>query len=56
MKRFVEIGYKIFYLDDKEMELLNTLSKKNLLKFTPEEIKVYGYEEKEVSECEQSQE
>ena len=52
MKRFVEIGYKIFYVDDKEMELLNTLSKKNLLKFTPEEIKVYGYEEKEVNECE----
>lgn len=52
MKRFVEIGYKIFYLDDKEMELLKALSKNNLLKFTPEEIKVYGYEEKEASKCE----
>lgn len=52
MKRFVEIGYKIFYLDDKEMGLLNALSKNNLLKFTPKEIEVYGYEEKEVSECE----
>lgn len=52
MKRFVEIGYKVFYLDDKEMELLNLLNKNNLLKFTPEEIKVYGYEEREVNECE----
>jgi hypothetical protein len=51
MKRFVEIGHKIFYLGDKEIELLNVLSKNNLLKFTPEEIKVYGYEEKEASEC-----
>lgn len=46
MKKFIEVGYNIFYLGEKEIELLNQLSKKNLLKFTPKEIKVYGYEEK----------
>lgn len=49
MKKFIEVGNEVFYLDDKEVELLNQLSKKNLLKFTPKEIKVYGYEEKVVS-------
>lgn len=51
MKKFIEIGYNIFYLGEKEIELLNQLSKKNLLKFTPEEIEVYGYEEKRANEC-----
>ena len=46
MKKFIEMGYNIFYLGEKEIELLNLLSKKNLLKFTPKEIEVYGYKEK----------
>lgn len=50
MKKFVEIGYQIFHLTEKEIEFVQFLYKKNLLKFSPKIIDVYGFE-KGVSEC-----
>ena len=47
MKKFVEVGYQVLHLEEKEVELLEFLSKHNLLKFSPKEIEVYGFNEKE---------
>lgn len=47
MKQFVEVGYKILHLEEKEVALLEYLNKNHLLKFDLKKIEVYGYEEKE---------
>lgn len=44
MKQFIEVGYTILYLEEKEVKLLSYLSEHNLLKFTPKKIEVYGHE------------
>ena len=46
MKQFIKVGYTILHLEEEEVKLLEFLSKNNLLKFTPEKIEIYGYEEK----------
>lgn len=41
-KSYYEIGYKIFLLNEVEIQLLKELDKNNLLKFSPRKIEVYG--------------
>ena len=44
MKQFIEVGYKVLFLEEEEVKLLSYLSEHNLLKFTPKKIEVYGHE------------
>lgn len=44
-KIFVTLGYVLLCVTKKECDLLWYLHKRNLLKFTPEEVKIYGTEE-----------
>lgn len=44
-KIFVTIGYVLLHVTKKEYDLLLYLHKRNLLKFTPEEVEIYGSEE-----------
>lgn len=44
-RKFYEVGHKIYYLNETEVQLLFDLDKANLIKYTPKEITVYGTEE-----------
>ena len=46
-RKFYEVGTKIYYLTEAEAQLLLDLAKSNLLKFTPEEIDIYGIDKGE---------
>ena len=41
-KIFVEIGYVTVCVTKEEFELIKYLSQRNLLKFKPEQIEMYG--------------
>lgn len=43
---FYEVGHRIYYLTETEVQLLVDLSNCNLLKFTPKQIDVYGVDGK----------
>ena len=43
-KIFVEIGYVTVCVTKEEFELIEYLSKRNLLKFKPEQVEIYGVE------------
>ena len=43
MKQFIEVGYKVLFLEEEEVKLLSYLSEHNFLKFTPKKIEGYGH-------------
>ena len=44
LKTFIEIGYVVIHATKHDMELLNYLYSKNLLKFPPKEKEIFNFE------------
>ena len=46
-REFYEVGTKIYYVTETEVQLLLDLAKSNLLKFTPQKIDIYGIDKED---------